>query len=105
MKKIKSVQEKLLEKGILSEPVLIDPDWYGKHLREKARLEENARKEEEERIDKLVCPFCKSTDKEHVIKSENNGVYGPGYSSRLIDEYFVCKKCGIMYKDITKIKK
>jgi len=62
-------------------------------------------KEEQERIDKLKCPSCKSTDKEHIIKSNSNGIIGPGYHSWLIDEYFVCNNCGIMFKDISKRKK
>ena len=104
MPKLKSVIEKLEEKGIFGKPVEFDPDWYGKHLREKTRLEEEARKKEEDRIKKIKCPSCKSTSKDHVVKRNDNGIFGPGYSSWIVDEYFVCKKCGTMFKDMEKIK-
>ena len=61
-----------------------------------------ALKEEEERIGKIICPSCKSTSKEHIVKSEGNDIYGPGYRSWIIDEYYVCKECGTMYKDLNK---
>jgi transposase-like protein len=104
VKALKSAIEKLREKGIESKPLDIDPDWYGKHLREKARLEEEARKKEADRIKKIKCPSCKSTSKNHVVKRNDNGIFGPGYASWIIDEYFVCNKCGTMFKDMEKIK-
>lgn len=105
VKPLKSGKQKLEEMGIFSTPVDIDPDWYGKHLREKARLEEEARKVEETRIKKIKCPSCKSVSKNHVVKRNDNGIYGPGYASWIVDEYFVCNKCGTMFKDMEKIKK
>jgi transposase-like protein len=102
---IKSAMEKLKESGVVSKPVDIDPDWYGKHLRAKAAAEEEARKAEETRIKKIKCPSCKSTSKNHIVKRNDNGIIGPGYSSWVIDEYFVCNKCGTMFKDMEKIKK
>jgi len=104
MGKIKSVWEKLREKGIYGEPINYDPDWYGRHVRAEAEAKKKARLEEEERIKKLVCPVCKSTDKAHIIKSGSNEIYGPGYCSWVLDEYYVCKECGVMYQDITKLK-
>ena len=104
MPKIKSTKEKLEEKGIFSKPVDLDPDWYGKHLRAKAEAEEKVRKDEEERIAKLACPLCKSTTKAHIVKSGSNDIIGPGYRSWVLDEYYVCKGCGVMYRDLTKLK-
>jgi protein-arginine kinase activator protein McsA len=106
MKKMfKTVEEKLREKGILGTTVDLDPNWYENIMKKENERKENDRKEEQERIDKLKCPSCKSTDKEHIIKSDSNGILGPGYHSWLIDEYFVCNNCGIMFKDISKRKK
>ena len=105
MVKLKSTEEKLAEKGIFFKPVELDPDWYRKHLAEKARLEEEARKAEETRIKKIKCPSCKSTSKNHIVKRNDNGIIGPGYSSWVIDEYFVCNKCGTMFKDMENMKR
>src|ERR1035437_8625554 len=99
--------EKLQKKlnKFISESLEYEPFWYDNIRKARVEAEEKARKEERERIDKIECPLCKSTDKEHVIKSDSNGVYGPGHSSWILDQYFVCKKCGVMYKDIDKLKK
>ena len=71
------------------------------------KIKEDARKEaqriEKERIDKIKCPSCKSTDKKHVVKRDSNGVCGPGYATWITDEYFVCKDCGTRFEDLTKI--
>jgi len=83
----------------------LDPDWYGKMMREKEEAEMAARKVEEDRIKKIKCPSCKSTNKNHVVKRNDNGIFGPGYASWVVDEYFVCNKCGTMFKDMEKIKK
>lgn len=105
MKKFKSVEEQLKEKGIKFETVNLDPNWYQKHLEEKRKAAEEARKKEENRIKKIKCPSCKSTSKEHVIKSDSNGIIGPGYRSWIKEEYFVCTKCGTMFKDLEKWQK
>ena len=96
--------EKLKESGIVAKPVDLDPDWYDKHLRAEAAAKEEARKKEEERIDKLPCPVCKSMDKAHIVKSGSNDIIGPGYRSWVIDEYYVCNECGVMFRDLVKIK-
>jgi hypothetical protein len=95
-------ERKLKEKGLKWEPVELDPNWYEKMQEETRQAEMKALKEEEERIEKMSCPSCKSTDKDHIVKSEDNGIYGPGFCSWVIDEYYVCKKCGTMYKDLNK---
>ena len=99
MKKIKSSIEDILKKGV---SVDLGHDWYEKHLKAEREAKEKVRKEEEDRIKKIKCPSCKSTSKEHIEKRENNGIIGPGYSSWIIDEYFVCKECGTMFKDLNK---
>ena len=104
MGKIKSTEERLKEKGILSEPLELPPDWYEKQIKAKKEAEEKARKEEANRIRKIKCPSCKSTSKDHIEKRNDNGVCGPGYCSWIIDEYYVCRKCGTMFKDLTKYK-
>ena len=102
IKPLKSTKQKLEEKGIFKP---IDPDWYSKHIREKERLENEARKQEEERIKNIKCPSCQNTDKAHIVKRNDNGIFGPGYSSWVVDEYYVCNKCGTMFKDMEKIKR
>lgn len=105
MKKIKliSAEGELRKKGLFV-PIKLDPDWYKKHLEVKIEDEEKAHKAEEDRIKKIKCPSCKSTSKDHIEKRNDNGIFGPGYSSWLIDEYFVCRECGTMFKDMEKYK-
>jgi len=100
MKKADTKKLKADLKAIENLPI----DWYSKMCREKEEAEELARKTEASRIAKIKCPSCKSTSKEHVQKRDDNGIIGPGYSSWLIDEYFVCNKCGTMFKDMEKRK-
>ena len=72
----------------------VDRGWY-----------EPRRTIENERISSIQCPSCKSTDKKHIIKRNNNGIMGPGFRSWIVEEHFECNECGTMYKDIFKIKK
>lgn len=104
MGKIKSPLKQLEEKGIIGKPIDLDPDWYRKHLEEEKKAKEDARLKEQKRIDNIKCPSCKSTNKKHVIKSESNGIFGPGYRSWVTEEYFVCLECGTMFKDLEKLK-
>jgi len=94
-------KRKVLIKGI--ESLKLDTNWYEKHILAEKEAKETARKVEQERIEKIKCPSCKSTLKKHIVKRGDNRIIGPGYSSWIIDEYFVCKECGTMYKDINKI--
>jgi protein-arginine kinase activator protein McsA len=98
-KKIKSPLDK-----IKWEAVELPPDWYEKHLEEERKAEETARKAETDRIKKIKCPSCGSTSKDHVEHRDDNGIIGPGYSSWITNEYFVCRKCGTMFKDLEKYK-
>ena len=61
----------------------------------KAREEAEAR--EAKRIAGIKCPSCKSDKKERFERRENNGIIGPGYSSWVIEAYWICKKCGTHY--------
>ena len=79
--------------------------WYESQKKQKLEEQERKRKEEaleQERIDKINCPVCKSTDKIHHIKRNSNGIMGSGHSSWITDEYLICKGCGIHYSDIKK---
>jgi len=80
-------------------------NWYEKMIQEKEEAEEKTRKEEQDRIKKIKCPSCKSTSKTYHEHRNDNGIIGPGYSSWVTDAYYVCNKCGTMFKDMTKIKK
>jgi len=39
------------------------------------------------------CPACKSKDTYLYERRENNGIMGPGFSSWVIDSYWVCNEC------------
>lgn len=105
MPKLKSAIEKLEEKGIFGKPVELDPDWYEKAMAKRQAEVDAERKAEEDRIKKIKCPSCKSTSKDHIEKRNDNGIFGPGYSSWIVDEYYVCRKCGTMFKDMEKNNK
>jgi len=82
-------------------------NWYANQKKRELAEQERKQKEreqEEERISKIECPVCKSTDKIHHIKRQSNGIYGPGHSSWITDNYLVCRNCGIHYNDINKLK-
>lgn len=86
----------------------LDVGDFGARIKEQERLEFEKKKkkeqEEKERINNIPCPTCKSTNKHHHKKYENNGIIGPGYSSWLIEEYLVCLQCGIHFSDINNGK-
>jgi transposase-like protein len=54
------------------------------------------------RIGEIRCPFCGSKEKDHFVNRGTNGVLGSGHSSWLIEEYYICKGCGIHYSDLNK---
>ena len=92
--------------GLKGEPIDLSNLYKDKLEREQKELEEKRKEEEleKERINKIECPLCKSTDKIHHIKRNNNGIIGSGFSSWVTDEYLICKSCGLHYNDITKLK-
>lgn len=106
MKKIKiiSAEEELRKKGLFV-PIKFDPDWYENSMKIKREEEEKIHKANEDRIKKIKCPSCKSTLKDHIEKRNDNGIIGPGFTSYIIDEYFICTECGTMFKDIEKMKR
>ena len=57
---------------------------------------------ETKRLENLSCPCCNSKKKQHVVKSKNNGVIGPGFHSWVTDDYYVCLDCGVHYSDSNK---
>jgi len=92
--------------GLKGEPLDMSNFWADS-IKRKEEEEERKRKEEEleqERINNIECPVCKSTDKIQRIKRKSNGVMGPGFSSWVTDDYLVCRDCGIHYDDVSKLK-
>jgi len=61
-----------------------------------------AAKEETERVEKMECPCCESTEKRRHHRTENNGIIGPGYFSHTVDDYYICEGCGVHYTDLNK---
>jgi len=87
-------------------PIDMSNFWTNRKKQELAEQErkQKEREEEKERINKIECPVCKSTDKIHHIKRNSNGIMGPGHSSWVVEEYLICKGCGIHYSDTSKLK-
>jgi len=92
--------------GIKGEPVDMSNFWSDSIKRKEEEQKRKIKEEEQEneRINKIECPVCKTTDKIHHIKRESNGIMGSGFSSWVTDEYLICKGCGIHYSDISKLK-
>lgn len=92
--------------GILEEAVPVDMEaYYKRKVEEKKRDElryKNEIAEESERIKKMKCPACSSVNKKRHTTSKNNGIIGPGYRSTILDDYYICQKCGIHYSDLNK---
>lgn len=87
-------------------PIDMSNFWKDRLKRESNELEARQKEleQEKERINQIKCPVCKSIDKIHHIKRDSNRVYGPGYSSWITEEYFICKSCGVHYSDIINFK-
>lgn len=95
---------RLAKEGKL-ETASIDPNWYTNWLKEYEESKKKAEEIEKKRIDDMKCPVCKSTDKGFVSHGKDNGIFGPGYHYSETDSYWVCHKCGVMYKDLNKPQK
>lgn len=52
----------------------------------------------------VICPLCKGRDILHKKTSRSNGVCGPGFYSKVLLEYYVCKNCGIMFEKVHNTK-
>jgi C4-type Zn-finger protein len=92
--------------GLKGEPLDMSNFWENRKKQELAEQEikRKEKEQEEERINKIECPVCKSTDKIQRIKRKSNGIMGPGHSSWITDDYLVCRSCGIHYDDVSKLK-
>lgn len=86
-------------------PIDMSNFYANQKKREQAELERKRLEAEQEknRIGEIKCPVCKSTDKIHHIKRQSNGIYGPGHSSWVTENYLICKSCGVHYSDVSKI--
>jgi len=101
MAKLKSPIDDILKRSTPVEMPKID--WKAEHKKEVENYE-NWWKKEKKRIDNIKCPVCQSTKKENIEKTKSNNIIGPGYNSWVTEEYLVCGKCGVMYKDLKKPK-
>lgn len=82
-------------------------EYFNRLEQERKEADERAKiaaEIESERIENMTCPVCKSNQKKHYVKSNNNGVYGPGSYSWITDDYYICLECGVHYSDINKAK-
>jgi len=94
-------------KSTLSEgvPLRRNPEDINKwvdDLKDRQEAYRKKQKEEALRLEKLSCPVCKQTEKEHKIRAESNGIMGPGHFSRVVEDYWICKSCGVHFTDINK---
>jgi hypothetical protein len=84
----------------------LDLGDFGARVEEQKRIEREAKlkkeQEEKERINKIKCPACKSINKHHHTKYQNNGILGPGAASWITEEYLICLDCGIHFSDLKK---
>jgi len=64
---------------------------------EAKKAQEAADAKEAARIARIKCPSCKSDKKERFERRDDNGIIGPGYSSWVVEAYWICKKCGTHY--------
>ena len=71
---------------------------------EEVRAYKERVKQEEDRVAAMTCPCCKSAEKIHNVESTSNGVMGPGYSSHVTADYYICRSCGVHYNDMNKIE-
>jgi C4-type Zn-finger protein len=79
----------------------IDEELRGidKRIAEEVRL---AKITEQNRIEQMECPVCKSNDKTRNNLVKDNGVFGPGCESHVVLTYYVCNDCGVHYSDLKK---
>ena len=95
-------------KDIDLKKVFNEEEWNKQIQNHKKEVEEDKKryekeiKQEQKRVKNMKCPTCKSTKKEHVVNSKNNGIFGPGYRSWITDEYYLCLGCGVRYEDLNK---
>jgi uncharacterized protein YbaR (Trm112 family) len=54
------------------------------------------------KLEGLICPCCKGTNIHLSQQRDSNGIMGPGFSSWVTSENFVCLTCGVMFLDVRK---
>jgi uncharacterized Zn finger protein len=45
----------------------------------------------------LYCPVCHTDDIRDISLRQNNGVYGPGFSSWKVIDLMACNQCGTVF--------
>lgn len=84
----------------------LEIDWEARRKEQQEQIEADKKRYEEEvaieakRVKKMCCPACKGTEKNRIRKTENNGVYGPGCRSWVVDDYYICLGCGVHFTDL-----
>lgn len=73
-----------------------------KQEEEELKIKQEEKDKEKKRIEKIKCPVCKSTEKIHYVKRENNGIIGDGFNSWVSEQYLICQNCGVHYSDLKK---
>lgn len=98
-----SSTENLRKQATIFDPASI---YEALHKIEQEAEEERKRKEraEQNRIDRMECPVCKSNDKTRHNIVKDNGILGPGYESHVVMTYYECNTCGVHYSDINRKK-
>jgi rubredoxin len=107
-KRAKEYSKELIELAEKSGPVKtveIDPNWYHNMMKQQEEAKAKAHEAEQKRIADMKCPVCQSTDKGFISQGHSNGIFGPGHHYSETDSYWVCHKCGVMYKDLNKPQK
>lgn len=99
------MSKKLYNKKNIKHPDGVQTFDWQKHKQDQLDAYEKWWEEENRRFDNVKCPVCKSTEKGIIRKTDSNKILGPGSRSWTLDEYVVCSKCGVMYKDLNKPKK
>ena len=94
----KKILNQLEEEGLLDE----DPERT-ERLKQVIAHDEEKDNAKEPLKQPLMCPCCKSRNHKKVEKRQDNGVCGPGYSSWVVSSYYVCKDCGVMFQDPSKL--
>lgn len=99
---VKKLKNPIEELGIKGTPIEMPKiDLEAEHQKDVRAYEEWWEKENERR-DNIECPVCKTKQAGRVVKTKSNDIIGPGSRSWVTEEYLVCGKCGVMFKDLNK---
>ncbi len=72
----------------------IQQERFDEYFGKQQKAKEDAEKKEAQRISKIKCPSCQSDKKDRFERREDNGIIGPGYSSWVVEAYWICTNCG-----------